>query len=57
MIRHKNKRNVTLLNDENLILTEYHVNKGNIIKIGKIIVKGGGNGPINFTDVSKKKCN
>ena len=53
IIEHKNKRNPSSLNDENLTLKEAHFRNGDSIIIGKTEVTGGGGGIMSFTDVSK----
>lgn len=41
MIKHKQKRNQTSLNDENLTVKEAHIKNGDVITIGKTDVYGG----------------
>ena len=41
MIKHKQKRNQTSLNDENLTAKEAHIKNSDVITIGKTDVLGG----------------
>ena len=41
MIKHKQKRNQTSLNDENLTVKEAHIKNSDVITIGKTDVLGG----------------
>ena len=53
MIKHKDRRNPTSLDDESLTLYEYHIQNDDIITVGMPSVAGGG-GPDEFANLSEE---